>query len=177
MPVASARKTKRKPRSSSGLFPSSPAPALATFGTGEVAEVLEIPIWRLQKFLDSPQYQLSAEGKLGEGLGSRRVFKREDIYRIAIAKHLVQDGLVAKFVGALLEQIEDDDFYESRDHAGSEIAPPGWLGLIRGTSRPIMKLFYSKQPPKLGEKDSPYYLLNLDEVKGEVDKRIARTKK
>jgi hypothetical protein len=40
-----------------------------------------------------------------------------------------------------------------------------------------MKLFYSKQPPKLGEKDSPYYLLNLDEVKGEVDKRIARMKK
>jgi len=120
---------------------------------------------------------LSAEGKLGQGLGSRRVFKTEGIYRIAIAKHLVQDGFAAKFVGALLQQIEDDDFYESHDPDGREVPPPGWLGLIRGKSRPLMKLFYSERPPKLGEKDSPYYVLNLDEIKREVDKRIARLKK
>src|SRR6267378_2760181 len=110
MLVASYRSLKRKPTSSGGLFPSSAPPALRTFGTGEVAEVLGIPIWRLQKFLDSPQYQLSAEGKLVEGLGSRRIFKMEDIYRIAIAKHLVQDGFAAKFVGLLLQQVDDSDF-------------------------------------------------------------------
>jgi hypothetical protein len=175
--VASLRKMKRKPTSSGGFFPSSPPPDLYTFGTGEVAEVVGIPIWRLQKFLDSPQYQLSAVGMLGAGLGSRRFFKMEDIYRIAIAKHLVQDGFAAKFAGALLQQIEDDDFYVSHDQDGKEVGPPSWLGLIRGTNRPVMKLFYSKQPPKLGEKDSPYYVLNLDEVKREVTKRIAKLKK
>ena len=177
MLVASHRKFKDKPSSSGGLFPSSPPPALYTFGTGEVAKVVGIPIWRLQKFLDSPQYQLSAEGMLGAGLGSRRVFKMEDIYRIAIAKHLVQDGFAAKFAGALLQRIEDGDFYGSHDQDGKEVPPPGWLGLIRGTNRPVMKLFYSERSPKLGEKDSPYYLLNLDEVKGEVAKRIAKLKK
>src|SRR5207245_9467850 len=95
---------KRKPNPLNSFFPPSKAPAVEGFGTGEVAGVLGIPVWRLQKFLDSPQYQLSAEGKLGSGAGSRRVFTREDIYRIAIAKHLVQDGFAAKFVGLLVPQ-------------------------------------------------------------------------
>lgn len=177
MPVASHIKKKRTTSSSGGLFPASAPPDLYTFGTGEVAEILGIPIWRLQKFLDSPQYQLSAEGTLGHGLGSRRVFKIEEIYRIAIAKHLVQDGFAAKFVGAVLQQIEDDEFYSSRDQDGKEVPPPSWLGLIRGGSSPIMKLFYSERPPKLGEKDSPYYFLNLDEVKEEVVKQTKRLKK
>jgi hypothetical protein len=176
MLVASHKRMKRKPTPPDGPFPSSPPPSLYTFGTGEVAEVLGIPIWRLQKFLDSPQYQLSAEGMLGSGLGSRRVFKMEDVYRIAIAKHLVQDGFAAKFAGLLLQQIDDSDFYGSHDQDGKEVAPPGWLGLIRGTNRPVLKLFYSVRPPKLGEKDSPYYLLNLIEVTAEVAKRIARLK-
>lgn len=168
---------KNKKKSFGTLFPPSPAPEIPAFGTGEVAEILGVPIWRLQKFLDSPMYQLSPEESLGKGRGSRRVFSREDIYRIAIAKHLVQDGFAAKFVGLLLQQIDDSDFYESHDQDGREVTPPGWLGLIRGTSRPVLKLFYSKRPPNLGEKDSPYYVLNLDEAIGEVDKRIAKMKK
>jgi len=167
---------KRKPKPLSNLFPSSAPPSLYTFGTGEVSEVVGIPIWRLQKFLDSPQYQLSAEGTLGAGLGSRRFFKMEDIYRIAIAKQLVQDGFAAKFVGLVLQQIDDSDFYESHDQNGKAIPPPAFLALFRSERGPRSKLFDSRRLSKLGEKDSPYYLLNLDEVKGEVAKRIARKK-
>jgi hypothetical protein len=177
MLVASHGKRKRKPQSVGSLFPPSAPPDLHVFGTGDVAGVLGIPIWRLQKFLDSPQYQLSAEGKLGQGLGSRRVFKMEEIYRIAVAKCLVQDGFAAKFAGQLLQQIDNSDFYESHDQDGEEVPPPAWLGLVRGASAPIIKLFYSTRPPKLGEKDSPYYLLNLDAIKEEVDARIAKMKK
>ena len=28
------------------------------FSTGQVAKILDLPIWRLQKFLDSPRYDL-----------------------------------------------------------------------------------------------------------------------
>jgi hypothetical protein len=171
------KKLKRKPDALGNLFPSSPAPPLYTFGTGEVAEVLGIPIWRLQKFLDSPQYQLAVEGQLGSGLGSRRFFKMEEIYRIAIAKHLVQDGFAAKFVGSLLQQVDDSDFYGSHDQDGNEVPPPGVLALFRGETGPTLKLLDSKQPPKLGEKGSPYYVLNLDEVKEEVSRRMAKMKK
>lgn len=168
---------KRKPKPLNSIFPSSKPPTAETFGTGEVAEVVDIPVWRLQKFLDSPQYQLSAEGKLGTGAGSRRVFTREDVCRIAIAKHLVQDGFAAKFVGSLLQQIEDSDFYEGHDEKGNETSPPRLLGLVRETSGPRLKLFPGNRPPRLGEKDSPYYLLNLNEVFAAVHEGIQRLRK
>jgi hypothetical protein len=159
------------------LFPSPPAPQIPAFGTGEVAQILGLPIWRVQKFLDSPQYNLSPEGKLGSGQGSRRVFTSDDIVRIAIAVRMVQDGFAAKFVGSILEEIEDYDLSWKHDQEGKEVPPPAILGLTRGEKRTIVKLFDSRRPPRLGEKDSPYYLLNLDEVKEEVDKRIAKMKK
>lgn len=167
----------RKQSHRTGPFPPSKPPSVESFGTGEVAKIVGIPVWRLQKFLDSPQYQLSAEGKLGEGSGSRRIFSREDIYRIAIAKHLVQDGFAAKFAGALLEQIEDYDFHESHDQEGNELPAPGLLGLIRGEDRPKLKLFQNNHPPKLGEKYAPYYLLNLNEVYAEVQSGIEKLRK
>src|SRR5882724_11499438 len=114
------------------LFPGK-GPAIPAFGTGEVAEILGVPIWRVQKFLDSPEYNLSSEGKLGQGHGSRRVFTSDDILRIAIAARMVEDGFGAKFVGSVLEQIEDAEFGESHDQAGKEVPPPEILGLVRGT--------------------------------------------
>src|SRR5229473_2859217 len=110
MPVASYGKMKRNASSFQKLFPGVSNIAVESFGTGEVAKLLGIPIWRLQKFIDSPQYQFSPEGKLGKGLGSRRVFSQEDIYRIALAARLVEDGFAAKFVGSILEQFDDYDF-------------------------------------------------------------------
>ncbi len=40
-----------------------------------------------------------------------------------------------------------------------------------------MKFFDNERPPKLGDQDSPYYVLNISEVTGEIDKRIAMMKK
>ena len=100
------RKPKR--RESTGIFPNTPAPRLARFGTGEAARFLGIRIWRLQKFLDSPKYNLSPEGQLGEGHGSRRLFSVEDLYRMAIASAMVEDGFTAKVIGSVVRQIEED---------------------------------------------------------------------
>jgi hypothetical protein len=159
------------------LFPEFPAPEISAYGTGEVAQILGLPIWRVQKFLDSPQYNLSPDRQLGSGHGSRRVFTRDDIVRMAIAVRMVQDGFAAKFVGSILELIEDYDLSWSHDPDGKEVPPPDLLTLKRGEKGPVPKLFDSARPPKLGEKDSPYYVLNLDEIKQEVDKGIARFRK
>jgi hypothetical protein len=158
-------------------FPNTPAPEIPAFGTGEVAQMLGLPIWRLQKFLDSPQYNLSPEGQLGSGHGSRRVFTSDDIFRIAIAARMVQDGFAAKFVGSILELIEDLDLSWSHDQEGEVVPPPAFLTLKRGDKGPVPKLFNSTRPPIAGEKDSPYYVLNLHELKLEVEQRIARLKK
>jgi hypothetical protein len=168
---------KRKSNSFEKLFEGVPNIALEGFPAGEVATILGVPMWRLQKFIDSPQYKFSPEGKLGKGQGSRRVFTREDIYRVALAARLVEDGFAAKFVGSILEQFEDYDFNESHDQEGKVVPSPGLLGLLRGAGGPKFKFFHNDRPPKLGEQDSPYYVLNIHEVTGEIDKRIARMKK
>jgi hypothetical protein len=168
---------KRKGSSFEKLFGGVPNIAREGFPAGEVAKILGVPMWRLQKFIDSPQYRFSPEGKLGRGQGSRRVFTRQDIYRVALAAQLVEDGFAAKFVGSVLEQIEDYEFTESHDREGKEIAPPDLLGLVRVAGGPKVVFFDSKRPPKLGEEDSPYYVLNLREVTAEINKRIARLRK
>jgi hypothetical protein len=168
---------KRKSNSFEKLFEGVPNITPERFPAGEVAEILGVPMWRLQKFIDSPQYKFSPQGKLGTGQGSRRVFTREDIYRVGIAARLVADGFAAKFVGSILEQFEDYDFNESRDREGTVLPSPSLLGLVRGASGPKLKFFGNERPPKLGEKDSPYYVLNIDEITGEIAKRIERMKK
>ena len=115
----------RKSNSFEKLFKGVPNVALEGFPAGEVAEILRVPMWRLQKFIDSPQYKFSPKGKLGKGQGSRRVFTREDIYRVALAARLVEDGFAARFVGSILEEFEDHDFNESHDREGRVLSPPG----------------------------------------------------
>src|SRR2546430_3786897 len=152
---------KRNTNSIDELLKEVPKVALEGFPAGEVARILDVPMWRLQKFIDSPQYKFSPEGKLGTGQGSRRVFTREDIYRVALAARLVEDGFAAKFVGSILEEFEDYPFYGSHDRKGRVLSPPGSLGLLRGAGGPKLKFFDSKQPPKFGERDYPYYWPNI----------------
>jgi hypothetical protein len=40
-----------------------------------------------------------------------------------------------------------------------------------------VKFFHHEQPPKLDEQNSPYYVLDIHEITGEIDKRVARMKK
>src|SRR5579862_8515108 len=90
------------------------------FGTGEAAEILDIPIWRLQKFLDSGQYNLSSEGKLGRGRGSRRIFRKEDLHRLALANWLVKDGFAPPFIGSVVQQLDDNEVGVYFDQKGEE---------------------------------------------------------
>lgn len=151
-----------------------PLPEIPSFGTGEVAEILDVPIWRLQKFLDSPSYRLSSEGRLGHGRGSRRVFSTEDIYRIAIAVRMVGDGFSAAVVGPFLQEIEDRNFWSRRDAVGNELPPPAMIGLKRGPNGPQLTHYDALNVPTFGGKNSPYYLLDLDEITTEINRRIAK---
>lgn len=162
---------KRKRRNDS--FFVAEGPSIPTFGTGEAAEILGIPIWRLQKFVDSRQYNLSPEGKLGSGRGSRRVFTREDLHRIALANWLVKDGFAPQFIGSVVQQLEDDQVGVYIDHEGEEAD----LALVfyRGKDGPgVMTL---KVGSSWKYSQEPYYRVDLHEVFKEVDARIAKLKK
>jgi hypothetical protein len=150
-----------------------PAP-VREFGTGEAAEILDIPIWRLQKFLDSGQYNLTAEGRLGRGKGSRRVFRKEDLHRIALANWLVKDGFAPQFIGSVVQQLDDNEIDVYLNHEGEETS----LGVAfhRGEDGPTVTIYYVKKVPALGQKNSPFYRLDLDDVFREVDQKIYKLK-
>jgi hypothetical protein len=146
-------------------------PVMPTYGTGEAAEILDIPIWRLQKFLDSQQYNLSSEGKLGGGRGSRRVFSPEDLNRVALANWLVKDGFAPQFVGSVVQQLDDNEVGVYVNIEGEET--PLGLAFYRGSDGPKIRTHFVKWAPALGGEESPFYWLVLDDVFKEVRQRIA----
>jgi len=93
-----------------------------TFSAKNVLAILGMESWRLQKFLTSPQYGLSASAHLGEGVGSRRLFSIEDIFRLGIADQLVKDGFGHKHVAAAVRLLEDEDLIPIGT-TGEELSP------------------------------------------------------
>src|SRR6266851_1215671 len=82
------------------------------FRASDVTRILEIEKWRLEKFLTGKQYRLSPSGTIGEGRGSWRLFNHQDLYRLASANHMVEDGFTARFVSTVLQEIEDNDLLD-----------------------------------------------------------------
>ncbi len=138
------------------------------FSTGEVAEILDLPIWRVQKFIDVKSYRISPTGQLGRGPGSRRTFSKLDLYRIGIAAFLIRDGFAPWLVADVLESLEDHDIYDL-DAFGDAIY--GGIALRRGAKEPEVELFRSEHPPKMGN-EGLYYVLDLWQVIGKIDRRI-----
>lgn len=135
-------------------------------GAGEVAKILGIESWRLQKFLSGKSYQLSAEEHIGTcGQGSRRLFSVEDIYRIGVANFLVKDGFAPKFVSSVLQQIEDRDLLDF-DEKGRKKPPV--IVLRRGTNGPMVQFGAAQR-----EDDERYYVFDTSRVIEEVDRRVS----
>jgi DNA-binding transcriptional MerR regulator len=138
------------------------------FSTGTVAEILGLQVWRLQKFLDSPQYQLSASGQLGEGKGSRRWFTTEDVYRIGIAAFLAKDGFNPKLIAQILQSFGDRDLLDFDEHGEVRYG----IKLIRTKKGPRLDTFRSGHPPDLKPGGDVYYVLDLGVITVEIDRRI-----
>jgi hypothetical protein len=156
------------PRKSFDLF-TGPAYPVPQFSTGAVAEILGLEIWRLQKFLDSPRYQLSPTGRLGKGKGSRRWFTTQDVYRLGIAAFVAKDGFAPKMIAKILQQIEDRDL---RDFSEDGEVRKG-IALKRTEDEPEFIFFRSGHPPILKAGGDVYYVLDMGEITWDIDSRIS----
>lgn len=147
-----------------------PPVAVPRFSTGEASDILKIPIWRLQKFLDSPRYQLSPSGHIGKGKGSRRLFNTDDLYRIGIAYFLSQDGFAPKIVSKVLETLENEDLFRF-DQEGNFVS----MGILfkRSVKGPKLEFFIPGKPPQVAVGGPIYYALDLTDVIRDIDRRIA----
>jgi hypothetical protein len=135
------------------------------FRAGDVVRIVDIPRWRLEKFLTGKGYQLSPSGQLGKGKGSWRLFKAEDLYRLAVASRMVEDGFTAKFVSFVLQSIEDKEMFEF-DEVGNVRVPE--LGVFRTKEGPEVRFVSST--------NKPYYVVPLADVVRTVDAGIKATK-
>ena len=138
------------------------------FGSGEVASILELPPWKLHRILT--RYQLTSAGQLGQGRGSRRWFTTEDIYRIATALFLIQDGFGPKIVSSIVQTIGDSDFYGDHDEHGEFSQLGVWLQRTKEGRQ--VRTFRSDAPPELRIGGSAYYALSLDQITRTIDRRI-----
>ena len=158
------RKPKKMWREFQEFFPT---PEIAThiFRASDVTRIVGIEKWRLEKFLTGKQYRLSPSGRIGKGKGSWRIFSHEDLYRLAIANRMVEDGFTAKFVSFVLQEIYDNQLLDIDERCESRVTN---VGVIRSKAGPRVLL---------GGPQHPYYVVPLRELVTIVNKRIAETER
>jgi hypothetical protein len=133
------------------------------FRASDVTRILGIEKWRLEKFLTGKQFRLSSSGHIGEGKGSWRLFNHQDLYRLAIATRMVEDGFTAKFASMVLQEIEDSELLDI-DEDGESVAQS--VGIVRSEKGP--RVVWAA-PTKT---QRPYYVLPLRELIRNVDRQI-----
>jgi hypothetical protein len=143
------------------------------FGSGQVAQILNVELWKLNRFLS--RYELSSSGQLGEGRGSRRVYTTWDVYRIATAMFLINDGFTPKLTAEIMQTLEDTDFYGDHDEEG-DLHELG-IALRRTNKGPDVRTFRTSRPPQLGFDSNTYYAVELTTITRSVDRAIAALKK
>ncbi len=145
------------------------------WSTRDVIEVLGVAASRLQNFLLSNVYGLSPALQTGTGRGSRRLYSREDIYRLKVASTLFSDGFRPETVAKVLGIIEDGHFLDW-DSQGNE-RTPGRIVFRRTSQGPQPEhLFFDKAPARRPNEPT-YYTLDLAEVVEQVDREIAALEK
>jgi DNA-binding transcriptional MerR regulator len=145
-------------------------PEVPRYGTGQVAEILNMKMWRLQKFLNSPRFRLSASGQLGQGQGSRRLFTKEDVCRIGVAAFLTRDGFTPKLVSEVLQRLEDRDLIDF-DEDMHEIY---WgISLRRGKDGPEIGTFPASIPPDINVAGPVYYAIDFGQIIDQINRRMA----
>jgi hypothetical protein len=159
---------KQKHRRKSEDFFSTPELPLHIFRASDITRILGIEKWRLEKFLTGKQYRLSPSGHIGTGKGSWRLFSHEDLYRLAIATRMVEDGYTAKFVSIVLQEIDDNELLDINEHGESTALDVGVFRTEEGPQVRFAGAFTKQQP---------YYVLPLRELVKNVNKRIAETER
>lgn len=75
------------------------------FFTADIAALLKIAEWRVLKFAQGTEYQITPSHSNASGSGTRRVYDIEDVCQIALAMRLLDAGLGSKAIGQILRML------------------------------------------------------------------------
>lgn len=148
---------------------SGPTVEIPMLTSGEVTAILDIKMWRLERFLEN--YPLKA-GRPGKGQGSRRLFSSDDVRRLFIAKWLLDDGFQPTLVAEILGELNDRHFTEY-DSEGNELSLSLVLKRDAKSEQRTSVIIASQSGRAPVTKDS-YYVLEFDPLVAEVDQRITK---
>jgi hypothetical protein len=79
------------------------------FFTADIAAVLNVPEWRILKFAQGREYQITPSQNAAEGSGSRRVYDIENVCEMALALRLLDAGLGARAIGEILDRLKNKE--------------------------------------------------------------------
>jgi MerR HTH family regulatory protein len=85
---------------SDGPFPSRRQSDVFTLG--EVAEVLRVPLTRVKNWTIGRPLRIIPTVRVAAGKGSRNLYSIKDVYAIALANHLSEDGFTTKAIKRIL---------------------------------------------------------------------------
>jgi MerR HTH family regulatory protein len=137
------------------------------FLAGAVTKALGVSTGRLQKFVR--RYQITPAEHFGSGPGSRRVFSRTDVYRLAVVVRLFQDGFSHGTIEDILDRI---DVYQLLG-VDSEGGPSPVVMVLRRAKETFKIDAYSpKSVPPITRTSAEYYRLDLDLLRDEVDAQL-----
>jgi hypothetical protein len=111
------------------------------FATAEVADLLNLPKWRVIKFIEGEQYGIEPVANVGSGTGSRRLYNVENLCEFAVALRLLETGLRSLDIGRVIYQLREQGSLASRLRENRDL----FVAILRS---PFSGMYLRRQRPQ-----------------------------
>ena len=88
-----------------------------------------------------------------------------------------RDGFAPKFVSSVLQTIEEHVLCHGDVDEHGHIPPPEGIAFVRGRERPRLEWIRSGGLPERQRGGAVYYVLDLEKIIADIDRRIAAFEK
>ena len=103
----------------------------ALLTTAQVAEVLELPEWRVIKFAQGKEYGIKPAFSTGKGSGSRRLYSLENVFQFGLALRLLETGLRSKVIGRVIRMLREQEMLKDKLTVSEQEAGNLYLAIMR----------------------------------------------
>lgn len=164
------------------------------FQTAEVAAALNVPEWRIIKFVQGKEYRLRPSIGDARGTGTRRLYDILDVYKMGVAEKLLEDGFRPIFIGKVIWRLfrapnleiwpevrfPKDATERTAEFRGDRVlairfTPSGRRKLTKRAHLPLSPIVEITAIHKLASRDpseTNCYFLWLDRLLDQIDDRI-----
>ncbi len=147
------------------------------FGSGDLARVLGVDLWRIKNFSQGAAYRLPALQTIGSGTRRMRIYRTVDVFRFAVANQLEQSGHDPESIGAALDAIPAKHLDSWTDFAPDNAKDALVLCWLDSKWKVIKSKEARAAIADALEQSQPVVALNLYTLFSDVTKRVAQLQK